>query len=237
MALLRRRQDRTHEELAARELADVVRSRRVIVEAYEVERQRIERDLHDGTQQYLVAAAMKIGEALSFPGVQADAELAGLLGEARSALRQGLDALRVTVRGIRPTILTERGLAAALEDVAVAAAQPVRIVCPNPLPELPEGVLASAYFFACEAIANAAKHAPGAPVTVLLVADGRLRVSVVDGGPGGARLVDGHGLAGLKERLAAFGGDLTISSPAGGPTQVAASLPLLLMRGEPGVNL
>ncbi len=105
------------------------------------------------------------------------------------------------------------------------------------MPELPEGVLAASYFFATEAIANAAKHAPGASVTVLLVADERLKVSVVDTGPGGARIKPGHGLSGLRERLAAFGGEMTISSPEGGPTQVAASVPLLLFRGEPGVAL
>lgn len=82
----------------------------------------------------------------------------------------------------------------------------VRIVCPNPLPRLPEGVLAAAYFFACEALANAAKHAPGATVTVLLAADKDLRASVMDDGPGGARLLSGHGLAGMRERPAASAG-------------------------------
>lgn len=212
-------------------------SRRVIVDAYEIERRRIERDLHDGTQQYLVAAAMMLGEARLSPSVVADAELRGLLDQAQAALAKGLDALRATVRGIHPQVLVEQGLVAALSDVAQAAAAEVRVVCPHPLPQLPEGVLAASYFFACEAIANAAKHAPGAPVTILLTTDSYLRVSVVDAGPGGARLRPGHGLAGMRERLAAFGGDLTISSPPGGPTQVAAAVPLLLNRGEPGVAL
>lgn len=214
----------------------MVRSRRIIVDAYEVERRRIERDLHDGTQQYLVAAAMKIGEAMLAPAVADDPQLTSLLRDARSTLQQGIDSLRATVRGIHPTMLTERGLAAALEDVAASGSN-IRIVCPNPLPELPEGVLAAAYFFATEAIANAGKYAPGAPVTVLLAADSMLRVSVVDQGPGGAKLVGGHGLIGLRERLAAFGGELAISSPPGGPTQVAASIPLLLLQGEPGVQV
>lgn len=207
------------------------------MDAYEVERHRIERDLHDGTQQYLVAAAMKLGEARLSPTVQDDAALAALLSEAQQAITQGLDALRTTVRGIHPQILTEQGLAAALGDVADAAAIPVRIVCPNPLPELPEGVLAAAYFFASEAIANVAKHAPAAEVSVLLTADDHLRVSVVDNGPGGAQFVAGHGLAGMRERLAAFGGQLEISSPPGGPTQLRGSVPLLLNRGESAVVL
>ena len=222
---------------AVRAVEQLSASRRVIVDAYEVERRRIERDLHDGTQQYLVAAAMLLGEARISAGVAADPDLAGLLDQAQEALTKGLDALRATVRGIHPQVLVEQGLAAALTDVAQASASQVRIVCPHPLPQLPEGVLAAGYFFACEAIANAAKHAPGAPVTVLLTTDSHLRVSVVDTGPGGVHLRPGHGLAGMRERLAAFGGELTISSPPGGPTQVVAAVPLLLNRGEPGVAL
>ena len=219
----------------AREVEELARSRRVIVDAYEIERRRIERDLHDGTQQYLVSAAMKLGEAMLAPGVEADPALKTLLGEARSSLAAGLESLRETVRGIHPTILTERGLVAALEDIAAESGRNIRVVAPNPLPDVPEGVLAASYFFAAEALANAAKHAPGAPVTVLVAADGALRISVVDMGPGGARIVPGHGLSGLRERLAAFGGTMTISSPVGGPTQVAAVIPLLLLQGEPGV--
>ena len=233
----RHSQQVSHEDQAAQTIAALTASRRAIVDAYEVERHRIERDLHDGTQQYLVAAALMIGEARLSATVASDPELAERLSEAQAAIQRGLDALRVTVRGIHPQILTEQGLAAALADVAEAAATQVRIVCPNPLPAIPEGVLATAYFFACEAIANAAKHAPRAEVSVLLTADELLRVSVVDSGPGGARFAAGHGLAGMRERLAAVGGELTISSPMGGPTQVLASIPLLLQRGEPGVTL
>ncbi len=234
MSLLRRKPVDPERD-AARQIAALTASRRVIVDAYEIERRRIERDLHDGTQQYLVAALMKLGEARMASAVGGDPALGALLAEASDALVRGLDALRATVRGIHPQVLVEQGLAAALADVAQASASPVRIVCPNPLPALPEGVLATGYFFACEAIGNAAKHAPGAPITVLLATDSHLRVSVVDAGPGGARLVPGRGLAGMRERLAAFGGDVTISSPPGGPTQVAASVPLLLRRGEPGL--
>lgn len=230
-----RRKPADPEQDAARQIAALTASRRVIVDAYEVERRRIERDLHDGTQQYLVAALMKLGEARMSPLLAHDPVLGQRLAEAQDALARGLDALRTTVRGIHPQVLVQQGLAAALADVAQASASPVRIVCPNPLPALPEGVLATGYFFACEAIANAAKYAPGAPITVLLSTDSHLRVSVVDAGPGGARLVPGHGLAGMRERLAAFGGEVAISSPPGGPTQVVAFVPLLLHRGEPGV--
>ncbi|MDF1488598.1 sensor histidine kinase [Tessaracoccus caeni] len=237
MVFGRRRREASNEARATRTIAELTASRRAIVDAYEVERRRIERDLHDGAQQYLVAAAMKVGEASLSPSVAADPQLKALLDDASSAITKGLEALRATVRGIHPQILSEQGLEAALHDVAQGSPSEVRIVCPNPLPRLPEGVLAAAYFFACEALANAAKHAPGATVTVLLAADKDLRASVMDDGPGGARLLSGHGLAGMRERLAAFGGVLSVSSPAGGPTQVAALIPLLLNRGEPGVTL
>lgn len=221
---------------AQRQIAELTASRRIIVDAYEVERRRIERDLHDGTQQHLVTAMMQLGEASLSPALQTDPALAELIVGAQNSVKRGLDALRKTVRGIHPQVLMELGLAAALEDVASAAGERVRIFCPNPLPTLPEGVLAAAYFFATEALTNAAKYAPGAGVTVLLAADEHLRVSVMDDGPGGAVIREGRGLAGMRERLAAFGGDLSISSPPGGPTQVAASIPLLLHRGESGVG-
>lgn len=219
------------------ELAELAESRRVIVAAYEVERRRIERNLHDGAQQYFVSAAMKVGEARLAPTVETDPALAKLLAEAGQALRAGLESLRATVRGIHPQVLLEAGLVAALHEVASHAANQVRLVCPHPLPTLPEGVLAAAYFFACEAINNAAKYAPGAQVTVLLTAGQELQVSVVDDGPGGARLVPGHGLAGMRERLSAVGGTVRVTSPPGGPTQVLAAIPLLLKPGESGIVL
>lgn len=232
----RRNQGGTGEDSRAR-IAELVASRRAIVEAYEVERRRIERDLHDGAQQYLVSALMKLGEARMNPAVERDPELVRLLQDSSETLRSGLEALRATVRGIHPSVLVELGLAEALRDVASHAASPVRIVCPNPLPELPEGVLAASYFFASEAISNAQKHAPGAPITVLLTAGAQLRVSVMDEGPGGAVLRPGGGLTGMHERMSAFGGQVSVSSPAGGPTQVVATVPLLLTPGESGVVL
>lgn len=225
----------SHEQEVAARISELTASRRVIVEAYEVERRRIERDLHDGAQQYLVAAAMKVGEAQLAPVLEQDPATAQLLHEAATAINEGLQALRRTIRGIHPQMLSQQGLAAALEEVASTAANRVRIVCPHPLPAMPEGVLAVGYFFACEAIGNAAKYAPGAQVSVLLAADDHLTVSVVDNGPGGAAAVPGHGLAGMKERLNAVGGALSISSPPGGPTQLAASIPLLLERGQSAV--
>ena len=219
----------------AEEVERLTSSRRVIVEAYEVERRRIERDLHDGAQQYLVAALMALGEAELSPGVAADPELKARLAGAHDHLERAMAALRATVRGIHPQVLVDIGLVAALEDVISHSRQDVRLRCPHPLPPLPQGVLACAYFFAVEALTNAAKYAADAQVDVLITVGADLRVSVLDRGPGGARIEPGGGLAGISERLAAFGGELRLSSPGGGPTQAVASIPLLLFLGEPGV--
>lgn len=113
-----RRRDLSHEEEAERRIADLTASRRVIVEAYEVERQRIERDLHDGAQQYMVAAAMLLGEARLLPASQQDPALQEMLVRAGEQLSSGLEALRATVRGIHPATLLEQGLAPALQEVA-----------------------------------------------------------------------------------------------------------------------
>lgn len=226
MGWFRRAELRTTQDAAAR-IAELTASRRAIADAYEIERRRIERDLHDGAQQYLVSALMKLGEA----ALDCEGPAAALLAEAREDVQNGLDALRATVHGIHPQVLVERGLAAAVRAYPTAPT----VVEPHPLPTLSQSVLAAAYFFASEALTNAAKHAPGAPVTVLLTADAHLRVSVVDDGPGGASIIGGHGLAGMRERLAAFDGSMSLSSPPGGPTQVVASIPLLLEFGQPGV--
>ncbi|MDO5068447.1 MAG: histidine kinase [Propionibacteriaceae bacterium] len=233
----RRKSSESNEAEAARRIAELTDSRRVIAQAYEVERRRIERDLHDGAQQYLVAAAMKLGEAQLFPALAKDPGAAQLLRDAATAIQEGLQALRRTIQGIHPQLLAQQGLVAALEEVAATAANRVRIVAPHPLPELSEEVLAVGYFFACEAIGNAAKYAPGAGVSVLLASDRNLLVSVVDSGPGGAGFVPGGGLVGMRERLAAVGGRLELSSPPGGPTKLSATIPLLLARGESGVVL
>ena len=128
------------------------------------------------------------------------------------------------MRGIYPQVLTERGLPAALWDVAARSGSPVEIDLD--LPErLPGAVESTAYFVVCEAIANAAKHAPGAPVRVRgAVKDGILGVDVTDDGPGGA-VPDGGGLSGLRNRLAVLSGRLTVDSPEGGPTTVRLEIP------------
>lgn len=222
----------THEDAAAQQIAELVASRRAIADAYEVERQRIERDLHDGTQQYLVAATIKLGEA----SLDAEGDVAALIQEAKTDIDRGLKALRSTVRGIHPQVLSERGLVAAVRESAAAYGPHVTVFAPHPLPELSPSVLAAGYFFTTEALTNAAKYAAGAPVSVLLTADESLHINVVDQGPGGARLIEGRGLAGMRDRLEAFGGKLDCTSPQGGPTRVGASIPLLLERGQTGIS-
>lgn len=220
---------------AATRIRELVRSRRAIADAYEVERQRIERDLHDGAQQHVVVAAMMLGEVRLEAEERGDTQLAEDLRRVGKQLDRGLASLRETVRGVHPRVLSERGLVAALDEVAGRYGPHVRVTSPHQLPKLPESVLAAAYFFAAEALTNAAKYAPGAPVSVLVTADRYLRVAVLDEGPGGADIVEGGGLAGMRERLAAFDGDLILTSAPSGPTQVVGRIPLLLEPGETGL--
>lgn len=222
---------RSHESVAAERINELTASRRAIADAYEVERRRIENDLHDGAQQYFVAASLKLGEA-ELEAENGSPELQQLLEETRSHLDDGLDALRRTVHGIHPQVLRDQGLYAAVQEIAESYGSNIAVHCPHPLPELQPSVLASAYFFCAECLTNAAKYAPGAPVTVLLVSDQDLRISIVDEGDGGARL--GPGLSGMRERLAAFGGSMQLNSPVGGPTTVIASIPVMLNRGQSG---
>ncbi|MGV0394565.1 sensor histidine kinase [Corynebacterium uberis] len=226
----RRARSRSAEAATAARIAELTRSRRAVAEAYERERRRIERDLHDGAQQYFVAASLHLGQALLRP----DADPA--VATAADLIAQGLAALRHTVHGIMPRELEDLGLVAAIEDIADGLTSPVTVCCPNPLPLLDAPVLAAGYFFTAEALTNAARHAPGQPISVLVTADHALRISVVDAGPGGATLTPGGGLEGMAQRLAAFGGRLSLSSPAGGPTKVSGEIPLLLERGTSGIG-
>lgn len=218
---------------AAARIAELTRSRRAIADAYEIERRRIENDLHDGAQQYIVAASLKLGEAELQAMGCGDPELMELLAATRAHLEDGLRALRRTVHGIHPQVLRDRGLVAAVEEMAEVHGPHVVVQVPHPLPELGESVLAAAYFFCAECLTNAAKHAPGAPVSVLITADSTLNISVMDQGPGGAAF--GRGLSGMRERLAAFDGTMELHSPPGGPTTVRAHLPLMLDRGDSGL--
>jgi signal transduction histidine kinase len=215
--------ERLRAELLAK-LAELQASRARLVEATESERRRIERDLHDGTQQRLVAIAMTLGLAES--KLAADRAVVGpVVREARDALAHALEELRELSQGIRPAILVERGLAAALDDLSRRAALPVRLEVAIG-GRLPEQVEAAAYFVASEALTNAAKHSHAREVCVTaLHDDGTLVLEIADDGIGGAGGSRGSGLRGLADRVEAIGGRLTISSPPGRGTSVRAEIP------------
>jgi len=208
-------------------------SRSAAVAAEGTALRRLERDIHDGPQQRLVRLQMDL--AAADRQLDKDPKAARvLLGEALQQSKDALDELRALSRGFAPPILMDRGLVAALESLAVRAAVPTTVV-----DDLPEGAVVpaelerNAYFIAAEGLTNAAKHASAksATVTVSVTAgDGanrRLDVVVTDDGKGGAAAIAGHGIAGLEERVHGLGGTLVVTSPDGGPTEVAAHLPFL----------
>jgi len=207
-----------------------------IIAAADAERRRIERDLHDGAQQRLVALALnlRMAEQRAASGDPAAAELVRQAGEeANLALKE----LRDLARGIHPAILTNRGLPAALEDLAARATVPVEVTA-VPAERLPDAVEAAAYFTVSECLANVGKHADATSATVsATVADGRLEVVVSDDGRGGAELDGGSGIQGLKDRVGAVSGSLAIDSPPGRGTRVVASIPLTQAAAEETARL
>jgi signal transduction histidine kinase len=214
---------RLQAELRAR-LAELQASRARLVEATETERRRIERDLHDGTQQRLVSIAMTLGLAESKLAADRPA-VQPVLREARDALTVALAELRELTQGIRPAILVERGLAAALDDLSRRAALLVRLdlFISGRLPEQVEG---AAYFAASEALASAAKHSHASEVRLAAwEKEGLLVLEVSDDGIGGAAAGGGSGLRGLADRVEALGGRLTVSSPPGRGTNLRAEIP------------
>jgi signal transduction histidine kinase len=204
----------------------VLASRARAVDAQTAELRRIERDLHDGAQARLVALTMQlglVGRALRPLGDEAGLARAQLEG-AVSTVNAALADLRHLVRGIHPPVLADRGLTAAVTALAADCAIPVDLALDEG-ERLAPAVEAAAYFTVAEALANAAKHAAASRCRVTMHrADGVLSVSVIDDGRGGAD-PGGAGLAGLRHRIEALDGQLTVTSPGGGPTTVKAELP------------
>ena len=186
------------------------------------ELRRIERDLHDGAQSRLVALSMQLGRAEERLADQP--EVAELVRRAREEAGNAIAELRDLARGIAPPVLADRGLAAAAEALGRRAPMPVTVdvaLSSRPLPV----VETAAYFVVAEALTNAAKHAGGAAAHVdLSERDDRLVIEVWDEGPGGAD-PEGTGLTGLRHRVEALDGSLTVSDAAGGGTMVHAELP------------
>jgi signal transduction histidine kinase len=198
--------------------------RAAAVDAAESERRRIERDLHDGAQQRLVALAMDLGAARE--RLDSDPEAAkALVAEAHEEAKAALREIRDLVRGIHPVILEDRGLDAALS--AVVARSPVPVHLDVQVGERPSAAVESAaYFVVSEALANVARHARAEKANVGIVRAGdRLIVEVRDDGVGGADPTAGTGLAGLAERVVGMGGTMDLLSPAGGPTTLLVELP------------
>jgi signal transduction histidine kinase len=214
---------RLHADLKAR-LDELRASRARIVETGDIERRRLERNLHDGAQQRLVALALSLGMAES--RVRADPELVErLLAEAKQELTLGLGELRELARGIHPGVLSDHGLEVALESLAARA--PVRVDLDVGLPNRPpEPVEVAAYFFVSESLANVAKYAQASHATVRIAREnGHLLVEVADDGIGGADDTRGSGIRGLADRVETLGGRLRVLSPAGGGTRISAEIP------------
>jgi signal transduction histidine kinase len=208
------------------QLDEVRASRARIVQASDAERRRVERNLHDGAQQRLVALSLALRRAQAQLPEHAAPQARAILANASEQLAAAMTELRELAKGIHPAILTEAGLGAALRALAnespVAAA--VRIQVPE---ELSEDVSAAAYFVAAEALTNVAKYASAGNVELIVEADGDvLRVEIIDDGVGGADAEAGSGLRGLADRVAALGGRLDVRSPVGSGTHVVARLPL-----------
>ncbi|WP_406355791.1 sensor domain-containing protein [Streptomyces sp. NBC_01635] len=208
-------------DLGAR-VVELTRSRVRLVDAFEAERRRIERDLHDGAQQRLVALTMALGLARldAPPGPLAD-QLAKAHGEAGKALEE----LRELIRGIHPQVLADYGLKAAVDDAADRSVVPVDVRL-ELSGRLPRAVEAAAYFVVCEALANTARHSGAERAEVTGGhRDGRLFLEIRDDGRGGAEAGEGSGLTGLADRVSVLGGKLSLSSPPGGPTLLRVEIP------------
>jgi signal transduction histidine kinase len=199
-------------------------SRARIVEAADAARRRIERDLHDGAQQRLVSLALNLHRLES--GLEPNSPAAREVAVARAELDAALEELRELARGIHPSILTDRGLAAALAGVAGRSTVPIELDLDS-CADLPLSVQTTAYFFVVEALTNASKHADPDRIEVrVAVRERHAMIEVRDDGCGGVDPARGSGLSGLADRVSALGGTLEIKSAAGAGTTIRARLPL-----------
>ena len=198
--------------------ADLLASRARLVEVADAERKRIQRNLHDGAQQRLTSVLLSLGRLRKGGGHDV------LLDQSIDELATGLQEIRELAQGLHPAVLSERGLAAALEALALRAPVPVELTV-LPQRRLPEPVEAAAYYVVVEALANVQKHAAARHVTVSAAdGDGALTVEVADDGLGGADR-DGSGLRGLADRVEALGGELALETPQDRGTRLRARIP------------
>jgi signal transduction histidine kinase len=214
--------ERLHVELRAR-LEELRGSRSRVIEAGQRERQRLERNLHDGAQQRLIALSLELRMLEEELGAEGDAR--ARLAQARQEIATSLGELREVAQGIHPAVVSGHGLAVALEQLVARATVPVRLTVGMD-ERLPESVEVAAYFLVSESLANVAKHAQATVATIAVTREGgRVVVEVVDDGVGGADTERGSGLRGLADRVEALGGWLRIWSPSGGGTRVRAEIP------------
>ncbi len=213
---------RLQAQLKAR-LVELEGSRARVLEATQQERKRLERDLHDGAQQRLVALSLELGQLQE--QVAGDPQAAVRVERVKREVATSLAELRDLARGIHPAVLSAHGLAVALESLAGQSAVPLRLDVESP-GRLPEAVEVAAYYVACEGVANAGKHARASSVQVSVRQAGAcLVVDVVDDGVGGVDSERGTGLRGLADRVEALGGRLRVWSAPGRGTRVQAQIP------------
>ncbi|MER5417666.1 sensor histidine kinase [Streptomyces virginiae] len=216
-----------------RRVEDLAESRAGVLDAADLERRRIERDLHDGAQQRLVALAMNLGIARATL-TDLPPEAKAVIDEAHREAKEAIEELNNLVRGLHPAVLEDRGLDAALSGVAARAPFPVELTVD--IEQRPGATVeAVAYFVVSEALANVAKHARAERCRVHVVRapapDGSprgadlLRITVTDDGVGGADPARGTGLVGLRKRVGSVDGTIMIESPLGGPTVITVELP------------
>ena len=209
--------------------AELVASRARIVAAADEARRRIERDLHDGTQQQLVSLMLQL-RAVQAAVPAGLGEIEGGLARIAGGLTGVFDRVRKISHGIHPAILSDKGLAAALRSLARRSPVPVELDLRGG--RLPGPVEVAAYYAVSEAVANAAKHARASVVQVELGADDAMvRLTVRDDGTGGADPARGSGLTGLRDRIEALGGTLDVASPVGGGTTLLIEIPV---KGQDG---
>jgi signal transduction histidine kinase len=213
---------RLHAELSAR-VEELAGSRARVIQAGQRERQRLERNLHDGAQQRLVALSLEL--SLLHEQLDGDAVASMRIDQARSQIAISLGELRDVARGIHPAVVSGHGLAVALEELATNAPVPVRLTV-DIEERLPESIEVAAYYVVCESLANVGKHARATLATIGVVREnGRVVVEVVDDGIGGADTERGSGLRGLADRVEALGGRLQVWTPGGVGTRVRAEMP------------
>ncbi|MEU7895225.1 sensor histidine kinase [Nonomuraea sp. NPDC049152] len=205
-------------------MIELTRSRARLVDGFEAERRRIERDLHDGTQHQLTAVLMQLGLARLDVGTD-PARTAQAIDLAYGHTEAALGELRRVIRGMHPSALTDRGLGVAVADLARHCSVPVTLDLALPY-RPPPGVEAAAYFCVSEALTNVIKHSDARQAAIsAALSDGVLVIEVSDDGSGGADPAAGSGISGLADRIGVLDGTLSLSSPPGGPTTLRVRIP------------